>query len=76
MAMVPLPPEIVRYMRAQCPGRTDEALQPRFGISYNTWRRIEQGAAVRASVAERLIRRISCEIEQDCCDDERASAFG
>ncbi|PXA94885.1 hypothetical protein DMC47_20180 [Nostoc sp. 3335mG] len=63
-------------MRAQCPGRTDEALQPRFGISYNTWRRIEQGAAVRASVAERLIRRISCEIEQDCCKDERESVFG
>ena len=76
MAMVPLPPEIVRYMRAECPGRTDEALQPRFGISYNTWRRIEQGAAVRASVAERLIRRIFCEIEQDCRQDERASAFG
>lgn len=63
MAMVVLPPEIVTYMRAQCPGRTDEVLQPRFGISYNTWVRIERGAAVRASLAERLLQRISREIE-------------
>lgn len=59
--MMTLPPEIVEYILANCPGRTDEALQPRFGISYNTWRRIERGDALRRSLAERLIQRISCE---------------
>ncbi len=54
----------------------DEALPPCFGISYNTSRRIEQGAVVRASVAERQIHGISCDIKQDYRHDEQASTFG
>ena len=61
MPLTPLPNDAVEYMRANCPGRTDEALQPRFGISYNTWRQIERGAAIRASVAARLLARIESE---------------
>ncbi len=60
-AMVTLPPEIVSHLLAHCPGRTDEALQPRFGISYNTWRQIERGAALRRSLAERLVERVRLE---------------
>jgi hypothetical protein len=62
-AMMTLPPEIVRHMKENCPGRTDEALQPRFGISYNTWRQIERGASLRRSLAERLIRRVAAEVK-------------
>lgn len=64
-SMMPLPPEIVTHLIENCPGRTDEALQPRFGISYNTWRQIERGAALRRSLAERLIRRVSAEFSRE-----------
>lgn len=67
-SMVTLPPDIVQHLITNCPGRTDEALQPRFGISYNTWRQIERGAALRRSLAERLIRRISAERERSGSD--------
>ena len=33
MSMCTLPGEIIAHIVAHCPGRTDEALQPRFGIS-------------------------------------------
>ncbi|MFG6283222.1 hypothetical protein [Sphingomonas sp. S6] len=59
--MCTLPGEIVDHIVAQCPGRTDEALQPRFGISYNTWRKIAAGEPIRATVAARLIERITAE---------------
>jgi hypothetical protein len=62
--LMTLPPEIAAHIIVNCPGRTDEALQPRFGISYNTWRQIERGAALRRSLAERLIRRIAAERDQ------------
>ncbi|MGK6320174.1 hypothetical protein [Sphingomonas sp. DT-204] len=71
-SMVTLPPDIVRHMIANCPGRTDEALQPRFGISYNTWRQIERGAALRRSLAERLVQRISAEREGSESDRTRS----
>jgi hypothetical protein len=61
LAMINLPADVVEHLIANCPGRTDEALQPRFGISYNTWRQIERGAALRRSVAERLITRVAVE---------------
>ena len=61
MGMCTLPGEIVDHIVAQCPGRTDEALQPRFGISYNTWRKIAAGEPNRATVAARLIERITAE---------------
>lgn len=56
-----LPKVIVVRLERHCPGRTDEALQPRFGISYNTLRQIESGHAVFNSVAQRLIDRIGAE---------------
>jgi hypothetical protein len=57
-SMSPIPQEIVSLMRARRTPQTDEALQQAFGISYNTWRRINAGQAIRASVAERLIQRL------------------
>jgi hypothetical protein len=56
--MTCLPERIVAHMRAHCPGRTDEKLQERFGISYNTWRRIDAGLPVRVSLAERVLHRL------------------
>ncbi|MET0362011.1 MAG: hypothetical protein ABW048_09710 [Sphingobium sp.] len=38
--------------------RTDAALTERFGISYNTWRKLIAGQAVRASVLSRLEARM------------------
>jgi hypothetical protein len=38
--------------------RTDEALNARFGISYNTWRKLIAGQPVRASLLSRLEARI------------------
>ena len=61
MAMFFLPEDVVAHLAQHCPGRTDEALQPRFGISYNTLRQIERGRAVRKSVALRLIERVRAE---------------
>lgn len=63
MGMCTLPYEIIAHIIAHCPGRTDEALQPRFGISYNTWRKIAAGEPIRATVAARLIERIKAEAQ-------------
>lgn len=57
-----LPDEIIMHMIQQRPGKTDEALQARFGISYNTWRQIERRGLLRRSLAERLIARVSREM--------------
>lgn len=62
--MITLKEEIAAYLLHNCPGRTDEMLMPRFGISYNTFRKIEKGEPIRNSVAERLIERITCEMSQ------------
>ena len=64
MSMCTLPGEIIAHVVAHCPGRTDEALQPRFGISYNTWGKIAAGEPIRATVAARLIERIKAEAQQ------------
>jgi hypothetical protein len=56
--MSPIPHDVLSLMRARQTPQTDEALQREFGISYNTWRRIKGGHAIRASVAERLIQRL------------------
>jgi hypothetical protein len=58
-SMSPIPQEIVSLMRARRTPQADEALQQAFGISYNTWQRINAGQAIRASVAARLIQRLS-----------------
>jgi len=41
-----LSPDIVSAMRDHVSGLTDEALNERFGISYNSWRKIMTGAPV------------------------------
>jgi hypothetical protein len=57
-----IPAAIIDHMRRNCPARTDEALQDRFGISYNTWRRIDAGRPIRASLAQRIVDRVGREI--------------
>ncbi|MET0240005.1 MAG: hypothetical protein ABW184_08915 [Sphingobium sp.] len=39
--------------------RTDAALNARFGISYNTWRKLIAGQPVRASLLSRLESRLA-----------------
>lgn len=56
--MIPLPPDIADYVLQGCAVRTEQAVMDRFGISYNTLRKIERGEPIRASVAQRLLARI------------------
>ncbi|MGQ2940600.1 MAG: hypothetical protein ACT6Q7_08435 [Blastomonas fulva] len=56
-----LPDDIADYVLRSCPARTEEAVMSRFGISYNTLRKIERGEPIRASVAQRLLERIADE---------------
>lgn len=53
-----LAPVIVAKMKRVATGRTDEALNATFGISYNTWRKVIAGIPIRASVAWRLVERV------------------
>jgi hypothetical protein len=57
--LVRLNAESVARMKRHLDGRTDAKLTARFGISYNTWRKIAAGEGVRASVAARLLVRLS-----------------
>lgn len=57
---------LTAYMLRECPGRTDEVLMRRFGISYNTFRKIEAGSPIRGSVAARLQARLLKEMS--CAD--------
>lgn len=57
--LVRLNPGAVARIQHHLDGRTDEKLNARFGISYNTWRKIAAGEGVRASVADRLMARLS-----------------
>ncbi|KQU58798.1 hypothetical protein ASG67_16850 [Sphingomonas sp. Leaf339] len=50
--------DIVEAMRAGLAGQTTAALMPCYGISYNTWRKVQSGSAIRRSVAERLEQRL------------------
>ncbi|MEC3909754.1 hypothetical protein U5A82_04505 [Sphingobium sp. CR2-8] len=52
-------PAIVETMKRLATGQTDEALNSRFGISYNTWRKLVAGQPVRRSLAERVTCRVS-----------------
>ncbi|WP_311270354.1 hypothetical protein [Sphingobium sp. WCS2017Hpa-17] len=54
-----LDPEVVEMMKRLATGQTDEALNDRFGISYNTWRKLVAGRAVRHSLAQRLTERVA-----------------
>lgn len=51
-------PALVDRLRAMVTHRTDAALNARFGISYNTWRKLIAGRPVRASLLSRLEERL------------------
>ncbi|MDI1296603.1 MAG: hypothetical protein PSY12_12085 [bacterium] len=56
---VHLEAETILQMQKLATGRTDEALNARFGISYNTWRKLLAGQPIRPSLAGRLTDRIA-----------------
>lgn len=58
VAMRCVAPAVVVRMRADLPGETDGVLMQRFGISYNTWRKVRAGEPIRRSVADRLEQRM------------------
>ena len=58
MPMVKLKKNVAEYVVQNCPGRTDRVLMDHFGISYNTFRKIEAGERIRGSVAFRLENRL------------------
>ena len=51
-------PRLIARVKAMVTHRTDEALNARFGISYNTWRKLIEGQPVRASLLSRLEARL------------------
>lgn len=59
--MTVLEKKLVCQILRNCPARTDVALQRRFGISYNTLRKIEMGKPIRLSLATRLTGRLADE---------------
>jgi hypothetical protein len=50
--------DLIAYMRETVHGLSDESLNHQFQISYNTWRKLIQGAPIRASLADRLENRV------------------
>jgi hypothetical protein len=56
-------------MEAMVTYRTDAALGARFGISYNTWRKLIAGQPIRASLLSRLESRIQSLEEQAAPQD-------
>ncbi|MBB4154404.1 hypothetical protein GGQ80_002317 [Sphingomonas jinjuensis] len=54
----PVEPSIADRMRRDLRGETDETLTEQFGISYNTWRKIRSGQAIRESLAARIEDRL------------------
>ncbi|CAN5190625.1 hypothetical protein BH10PSE12_BH10PSE12_33760 [soil metagenome] len=56
---VHLEEDVIALMQILATGRTDEALNDRFGISYNTWRKLLAGRPIRTSLANRLKIRIA-----------------
>lgn len=74
MTMTPLPPgthgrqsmtligtELAAHMAERLTAQTAEIVMQTFGISVNTWVKIRAGQPIRASVADRLLRRIQLE---------------
>ena len=59
--MVTLKDELRDYLLRNCPKRTERVLMERFGISYNTFRKIEAGGLIRRSLAVRLESRLEVE---------------
>lgn len=54
----PVALHVAERMRREVRGETDELLTEQFGISYNTWRKVRSGQAIRASVAQRIESRL------------------
>lgn len=61
--MRPVSSDVVDRMLAGLPGQTDQVLMGRFGISYNTWRKVRAGEPIRHSVAERLELRVTADAD-------------
>ena len=59
--MIVLEKLVTSYIVDNAPGRTDAVLMDRFGISYNTFRKIEARQPIRESLAGRIIDRIENE---------------
>lgn len=53
-----VPVGVVERIEQGLAGKTNAALTSEFGISYNTWRKILAGEAVRERLAERLEQRV------------------
>jgi hypothetical protein len=53
-----LDPVLIERMQILVDHRTRESLNDRFGISYNTWRKLIAGNPIRMSLAMRLQERI------------------
>ena len=60
--MTKLETAIARHILQHCPARTNDALRERFGISYNTLRKIEAGEPIRVSLARRLRDKVADEV--------------
>lgn len=58
-SMCVVPDDVVTMMQRAPVHKTDEGLQQAFGISYNTWRRIDRKEPIRSSVAHRLVARLT-----------------
>ena len=63
--MIKLKDELRDYLLRNCPTRTERVLMERFGISYNTFRKIEAGSLIRRSLAVRLESRLEAERRSD-----------
>lgn len=66
--MVQVSPDIVEAMRHLVVHRTDECLNARFGISYNSWRKIMAGGPIRASLAIRLEAKVRQLVRSELVD--------
>ena len=69
----PIETDLRQAMQRLATGRTDEKLNERFGISYNSWRKIMAGQPVRISLAKRLAARPTCS-SAACTRGSRAAA--
>ena len=56
--MTVVDPAVVSRMETMVTCAKADVIQGRFGISVNTWAKLRNGAAIRASVAERLLVRL------------------
>ncbi len=60
--MIKLKREFATHILKHAPARTDAALRDQFGISYNTFRKIECGQPIRSTLAARLQAKVKSEL--------------